>query len=41
MRGLSNNTKKLIEYANRLLKADNPQTLRQLHYAIFSRKEIT
>src|ERR1017187_9429949 len=34
MRGLSNSTKELIEYAYRL------QTLRQLHYAVFSRREI-
>ena len=40
MRGLSNSTKELIEYAYRLLEADHPQTLRQLHYAIFSRQEI-
>jgi hypothetical protein len=40
MRGLSNSTKELIEYAYRLLEADHPQTLRQLHYAIFSRREI-
>jgi hypothetical protein len=40
MRGLSGQTKQLIQYALRLLAADHPQTLRQLHYAIFSRKEI-
>ena len=40
MRGLSESTKELIEYARRLLEADHPQTLRQLHYAIFSRQEI-
>jgi hypothetical protein len=40
MRGLSENTKELIEYAHILLETDNPQTLRQLHYAIFSRQEI-
>jgi hypothetical protein len=40
MRGLSNSTKELIQYARGLLAADHPQTLRQLHYAIFSRKEI-
>src|SRR5688572_30022948 len=40
MRGLSDSTKELIEYARRLLEADHPQTLRQLHYAIFSRQEI-
>jgi hypothetical protein len=40
MRGLSENTVELIEYARRLLEADHPQTLRQLHYAIFSKQEI-
>jgi hypothetical protein len=40
MRGLSSDTKTLITYACKLLKGDHPQTLRQLHYAIFSRKEI-
>lgn len=40
MRGLSKITKELIEYAHKLLEADHPQTLRQLHYAIFSRREI-
>ncbi len=40
MRGLSTSTKELIQYAFRLLEKDHPQTLRQLHYAIFSRKEI-
>ncbi len=40
MRGLSNETKALIEYAGRILRDDHPQTLRQLHYAIFSRREI-
>jgi hypothetical protein len=30
----------LICYAYKLLEADHPQTLRQLHYAIFSRGEI-
>jgi hypothetical protein len=40
MRGLSENTKELIEHARRLLDEDHPQTLRQLHYAIFSRQEI-
>jgi hypothetical protein len=40
MRGLSAKTKELIRYAYSLLKADHPQTLRQLHYAIFSRREI-
>jgi hypothetical protein len=36
MRGLSESTKQLIRYAYRLLEAVHPQTLRQLHYAIFS-----
>ena len=40
MRGSSARTNELIEYGRRLLEADNPQTLQQLHYAIFSRKEI-
>jgi hypothetical protein len=40
MRGLSEKTLELIRYAHGLLKADHPQTLRQLHYAIFSRGEI-
>jgi len=40
MRGLSESTKELIEYSRRLLEVDHPQTLRQLHYAIFSRQEI-
>lgn len=40
MRGLSKSTTELIEYAYQLLAADHPQTLRQLHYAIFSRREI-
>jgi len=40
MRGLSKSTTELIEYAYQLLAADHPQTLRQLHYAIFSRQEI-
>lgn len=40
MRGLSESTKQLIQYARQLLEEDNPQTLRQLHYAIFSRREI-
>jgi hypothetical protein len=39
-RGFSEITKELIAYAYLLLQADHPQTLRQLHYAIFSRKEI-
>jgi hypothetical protein len=41
MRGLASKTKELIRYARQLLEADHPQTLRQLHYAIFSRREIT
>jgi hypothetical protein len=40
MRGLGRKTEKLIRYARQLLEADHPQTLRQLHYAIFSRCEI-
>ena len=40
MRGLSARTKELIAYAYSLLEADHPQTLRQLHYAIFSRRKI-
>jgi hypothetical protein len=40
MRGLSKTTKELTEYAYTLLEEDHPQTLRQLHYAIFSRGEI-
>ncbi len=40
MRGLSHSTTELIQYARRLLGQDHPQTLRQLHYAIFSRREI-
>src|SRR5260370_19001723 len=40
MRGQSGSTKELIEYSRRLLEQDHPQTLRQLHYAIFSRHEI-
>jgi len=39
MRGLNKNTKELIEHAYRLLEVDHPQTLRQLHYAMFSRRE--
>ncbi len=41
MRGLSNSTKELIQYVFRLLEQDHPQTLRQAHYAIFCRKEIS
>jgi hypothetical protein len=40
MRGLSETTKGLIRYAHKLLEEDHPQTLRQLHYAVFSRGEI-
>lgn len=40
MRGRSDSTKQLIQYARQLLEVDHPQTLRQLHYAIFSRAEI-
>jgi hypothetical protein len=40
MRGLSRSTVELITYARRLLAESNPMTLRQLHYAIFSRREI-
>src|ERR1035437_4093497 len=40
MRGLSKSTEELIEYSRLLLELDHPQTLRQLHYAIFSRQEI-
>ena len=39
-RGLSKETLELIDYARKLLNAQNPMTLRQLHYAIFSRNEI-
>jgi hypothetical protein len=35
-RGLSKSTIELIQFAQVLLERDNPQTLRQLHYAIFS-----
>jgi hypothetical protein len=40
MRGLSASTLELVRYAHGLLQSDHPQTLRQLHYAIFSRSEI-
>lgn len=40
MRGQSWNTIELIHYSRELLEADHPQTLRQLHYAIFSRRQI-
>jgi hypothetical protein len=39
-RGLSRDTLDLIYYAKRLLADLHPMTLRQLHYAIFSRGEI-
>lgn len=40
MRGLGKDTAVLIKYAYQILRADHPMTLRQLHYAIFSKKEI-
>jgi hypothetical protein len=40
MRGLSDSAITLIQYAKLLLAADFPMTLRQLHYAIFSKKKI-
>jgi hypothetical protein len=40
MRGLSQATKDLIEHARQLLETDHPMTLRQLHCAIFSRREV-
>jgi hypothetical protein len=40
VRGRSEKTKELIAYAKSLLEQDQPMTLRQLHYAIFSRNEI-
>jgi hypothetical protein len=40
MRGVSATTTELMAYARRLLEQHNPMTLRQLHYAIFSREEI-
>ncbi len=36
MRGISAFTRALIEIARKILKDDHPQTLRQLHYRIFS-----
>ena len=36
MRGIAKATIELILYARMLLAADHPQTLRQLHYALFS-----
>ncbi|HKD05901.1 MAG TPA: hypothetical protein VKB79_08360 [Bryobacteraceae bacterium] len=40
MRDLSRRTLELIAFARKLLKANHPMTLRQLHYAIFSAAEI-
>ena len=40
MRGQSMETKRLIEYACNMLEEDHPMTLRQLHYAIFSRNQV-
>ncbi len=40
MRGRSAKTKELIAYVRKLLTEAHPMTLRQLHYAIFSRAEI-
>ena len=40
MRGQSEGTKALILHARKILQADHPMTLRQLHYAIFSGKKI-
>ena len=40
MRGLSKETLALIDYSRKLLAENHPMTLRQLHYAIFSRLEI-
>src|SRR5438874_1609570 len=40
MRGVSKSTTMLIKYAYQILKINHPMTLRQLHYAIFSLKEI-
>lgn len=40
MRGTSSSTKELTAFCYRLLKELHPMTLRQLHYAIFSRQEI-
>jgi hypothetical protein len=40
MRGLNRSTLELINYAYRLLEAEHPMTLRQLHYRIFSKREI-
>lgn len=40
MRGPARATIELIRYARHLLQTDHPQTLRQLHYAIFSTRVI-
>jgi hypothetical protein len=40
MRGMAESTKELIRFCKELLSELNPMTLRQLHYAIFSRDEI-
>ena len=40
MRGLAKNTTTLVRHAAQILAAGHPMTLRQLHYAIFSRAEI-
>jgi hypothetical protein len=40
VRGRSGRMTELISYARQLLEGDHPQTLRQLHYAIFSRQVI-
>jgi hypothetical protein len=40
MRGVSQKTKELILFSRLLLTELHPMTLRQLHYAIFSRQEI-
>jgi hypothetical protein len=40
MRGIASKTKELILFCKLLLEELHPMTLRQLHYAVFSRKEI-
>ena len=40
MRGIAQRTKELILFCRELLEELHPMTLRQLHYAIFSRQEI-
>jgi hypothetical protein len=40
MRGIADRTKELILFCQNLLEELHPMTLRQLHYAIFSRQEI-